>query len=479
MADYESHYSGPQIDEAIGRALSFKPEEIGVKKILTEVNSPQNLNDVYELGYYTVEHFSNGPANIGNVSPIQLQVTSTREGSGAITLVQTIPITTGYAFRTSTNGGSDWSDWTVSTDPAFLVTGGSTESVEGSAVPVCKNYTITSAAAVVANNAEFRIRLHAPNSQDAKITVNGKGPYDMVNSMGQPMQLGDNEAGAFVIMYFNGDPINDDNSNIGKQGKFHLIGAPTLGTRERNLIEEYNIRMHGLGDGTDDTQGKDSVWWDIDTDPSHMVSPRILAAKDLKAEPDPNSPRRVVAAKLTLEKANALDGLANSMMVLTDAQGRVTTTDALSTDVIKSISALRNESNKDKLIAVGADGNFYATGATKDAVEGVGKLTASKALTTDGTGKITASTTDAAKIDALQTVGNDKAMITDAQGKPKGSAASATQIDSIGSLAASQLVMTDASKKFVSVAFPKDQGANIVWADPAHQTTSTDTPALS
>ncbi len=451
MANYTSSHSGPQIDEGVRRALEFSQEDVGMKVLKSSLNAPYNLNDVIEPGFYSVEYFENAPSSVSKQRPIQMQVTVQQDDSGRDILTQTLPTAGGNAFRSSKDGGSNWDDWTVTAEPAFLETTGDL-SVDGT---YCEHYSVDSSAAIVANNAQFSLKIHAPCAASPTLAVNGKdNVYDIVDSKGVKLRQNDLIAGSYVMLYFGGIPWNYEHSNQDAIGKFYLIGAPVVSDNDRFQIDEYDVRLHGESD--DDTIGQDSTWWRIDSE--KLMSDRVLVSHDPKE--DKRTPRRIVASHLSLDQANAVSDLGASSMVMTDSDGKVTTTDGLSTAVVKSIHDLRNEENVRKLVAVDASGLFYTADVTSENVAEMGHLAPNQVVVTNAEGQPSDSNVPTEKLTALGALSNSGAVVTDANGRVVSSTTTAAEIKALGDLSANGLVITDANGAVKSVASSANVAAN-------------------
>lgn len=119
MANYRTQYSGPEIDEAIGKALAFDPDSIGCIKLESVVNSPYDINTCVEPGSYQADYITNGPVGIGDISPINFDVYKSTSGASNVVLTQVVKLSSSTATRTSNDGGSNWTDWVIATEPAF------------------------------------------------------------------------------------------------------------------------------------------------------------------------------------------------------------------------------------------------------------------------------------------------------------------------------------------------------------------------
>ena len=56
MSDYLSKYTGPIIDEAIGKILAFDPNIIAVKELVSTEGEPYDLDELIKTGMYTVSY---------------------------------------------------------------------------------------------------------------------------------------------------------------------------------------------------------------------------------------------------------------------------------------------------------------------------------------------------------------------------------------------------------------------------------------
>ena len=74
MMDYQSKYSGPQIDEAVGRSFEIDMSTNGWIKLKTSENDPYNLDYLQSIGNYTIFYFEGGTAEMNAVLPLKISV---------------------------------------------------------------------------------------------------------------------------------------------------------------------------------------------------------------------------------------------------------------------------------------------------------------------------------------------------------------------------------------------------------------------
>ncbi len=460
MADYRTSYSGPEIDEAIGKALAFDPDSIGCIKIETLVNNPHDINTSVIPGSYQADYITNGPVGIGDVSPINFDVFKSSDSSNVI-LTQVIKLSSGTATRTSSNGGGDWSDWVIASDPAFLETSGDLS--DG----VCLQYKVNSSTAIVADKAQFTLKIHAPCGDGATLSVNGSDPYDIVNSMGNKLSKGDYIAGSYIDLYFSGAPSGED------KGKFFAIGSGGMSSDDR---EDFNeIVDHFKPSDNYDHTGEGVTWHDLDS-PS-IDGDRMVATKNYSTTA--STPRRLVATNMTISQANALAALNPNMAVTTDSGGLLSTALGVAAKYIQALGNLNTSSNMGKILAssgsdgsvvstgiptsklaalatmgkgpsilgIDSNGNLYDTGLAPDNVAQIASLNPNIVLITDGSGKLTSggSSTAITKLTGLhgKSSAYSKVMVTDGNGDASTSSITSAQLANMVMYDANERVLLD------------------------------------
>ena len=103
---YKSMYSGPQIDEALAKAAEIADQVNGWTKLPSTTDTPVNLNNVTNLGNYTVDNFTNGPSV--SVTPLNVSVFAL----GGANRYQITHIGNDTYQRSYNRESSVWSKWT-------------------------------------------------------------------------------------------------------------------------------------------------------------------------------------------------------------------------------------------------------------------------------------------------------------------------------------------------------------------------------
>lgn len=445
MADYRTQYSGPEIDEAIGKALNFDTDSIGCLKVESLPNSPYDINTCVKPGSYQADYITNGPVGLGDVSPINFDVYKSSDGSNVV-LTQVVKLSSSTATRTSNDAGSNWTDWVISTEPAFLETSGDLS--DG----VCLQYKVSSSSAVVADKAQFTLKLHAPCGDGSTLSVNGSQNYQIVNSMGNQLSKGDYIAGSYIDLYFSGTASGED------VGKFFAIGSGGMSTSDREDFDE--IVDHFKPSENYDTTGEGISWHDIDS--ASIDGDRVVATRNFSTSKA--TPRRLVATNATISQVNAMAALNPNMAVLTDAGGLLSTSHGVASKYItalgnlnaagnmgmilgssasdgsvtstgiptEKLEALKTMGNGPSVIGIDADGNLYDTGVKPDYLTSITALSPNVALITDSSGKVVAggSSTAITKLTALhgKSSAYSKVMITDGSGDASTSSITSAQL---------------------------------------------------
>lgn len=466
MADYRTSYSGPEIDEAIGKALAFDPDSIGCVKIESLQNSPYDINTSTIPGSYQTDYITNGPVGIGDVSPINFDVFKSSSGSNVV-LTQVIKLTSGTATRTSDDGGSNWSDWVIASDPAFLETTGDLS--DG----VCLQYKVNSSTAIVADKAQFTLKLHAPCGDGATLSVNGSQNYDIVNSMGNKLSKGDYIAGSYIDLYFSGAPSGDP------VGKFFAIGSGGMSSSDR---EDFNsVVDHFKPSDNYDHTGEGVTWHDIDS--SSIDGDRVVATKNYSTTA--STPRRLVATNATISQVNALAALNPNMAVTTDSGGLLSTAIGVASKYIQALGNLNTSTNMGKILASSSsDGSVVSTGIPVSKLQALATMGKGPSiLGIDSNGNLY--DTGLAPTDVGQTASLDPnvALITNGSGKltSGGSATAITKLTSLHgkSSAYSKVMITDGNGDATTSTITSSQLANLVIYDSTERVLVSDLPDLS
>lgn len=114
---YKSRYSGPQVDEALSRALLFDPTENGWIHLPSEKESPIVLSHLFSIGNFIVEHFIDTPDEISNLCPINISIF---ENNGK--LIQSIPFLSKVYHREYNKQNLEYGEWkcTKATNTIFI-----------------------------------------------------------------------------------------------------------------------------------------------------------------------------------------------------------------------------------------------------------------------------------------------------------------------------------------------------------------------
>lgn len=466
MADYRTSYSGPEIDEAIGKALAFDPDSIGCVKVESQKNAPYDINTSIVPGSYQADYITNGPVGIGDISPINFDVFKSSDSSNVV-LTQVINLSSGTATRTSTDGGSNWSDWVIATEPAFLETTGDLS--DG----VCVQYKVSSPSAVVADKSQFTLKLHAPCGDNATLSVNGSDPYAIVNSMGNSLSKGDYIAGSYIDLYFSGAPSGED------VGKFFAIGNGGMSSSDREDFD--NIVDHFKPSDNYDHTGEGVTWHDIDS--SSIDGDRVVATKNYSTSAA--TPRRLVATNATISQVNALSALSPNKAVLTDSGGILTTADSVASKYIQALGALNTSGSMGMILTSSkSDGSIVSSGVPLDKLSPLatmGKGPSILGIDSDGNLYDTAlSPTDVGQLSSLQP---NTVMVTDGQSKivSGGSSTAITKLTALhGKTSAySKVMVTDGNGDATTSTVTSAQLATLIIYDSDERVLVTDLPALS
>ena len=467
MANYRTQYSGPEIDEAIGKALAFDPDSIGCIKLESVVNSPYDINTCVEPGSYQADYITNGPVGIGDISPINFDVYKSSSGASNVVLTQVVKLSSSTATRTSNDGGSNWTDWVIATEPAFLETTG--DLTEG----VCLLYKVSSSSAVVADKAQFTLKLHAPSGDKAKLSVNGSQGYEIVNSMGNPISKGDYIAGSYIDLYFSGQPSGDD------VGKFFAIGGGGMSSADREDFED--IKDHFNPSDDYDHTGEGTIWHDLDS-PS-ISGDRLVATRNFSTTAA--TPRRLVAINATIPQGNALATLNPNMAVLTDSGGLLTTANGVASKYITALSALNTAQNMGKILASSAsDGTIVSTGVDASKLAPLANIkTGPTMLGVDSNGNLYDTGLSPSDVGQTASLDPNVAIITNGQGKltSGGSSAAITALTSLHgrSSAYSKVMVTNGSGDASTSTITSAQLGLLIMYDEDERVLVSDLPALS
>lgn len=74
MKDFQSQYSGPQIDEAVGRSFEIDMSTNGWVKLKSSEDDPYSLDYLFSMGNFTIFYFEGGTPEMDEVSPIKISV---------------------------------------------------------------------------------------------------------------------------------------------------------------------------------------------------------------------------------------------------------------------------------------------------------------------------------------------------------------------------------------------------------------------
>ena len=117
MSYYQLDYSGPEVNEAIGRVLEEEPMDPNVshiKDLESTETVPYDLNQLMETGIFRCMYLdpSTVPEEVANTHPVFIFAAS-MEGSSPGTgyVSQTITVGLKNFTRTSTDSGQSWSEW--------------------------------------------------------------------------------------------------------------------------------------------------------------------------------------------------------------------------------------------------------------------------------------------------------------------------------------------------------------------------------
>lgn len=466
MADYRTSYSGPEIDEAIGKALAFDPDSIGCIKVESQKNSPYDINTSVIPGSYQADYITNGPVGIGDISPINFDVFKSSDSSNVV-LTQVIKLSSGTATRTSSDGGSNWTDWVIASEPAFLETTGDLS--DG----VCVQYKVTSPTAVVADKAQFTLKIHAPCGDKATLSVNGSEPYAIVNSMGNSLSKGDYIAGSYIDLYFSGAPSGDD------VGKFFAIGSGGMSSSDREDFDE--IVDHFKPSDNYDHTGEGVTWHDIDS--SNIDGDRVVATKNYSTSAA--TPRRLVATNATISQVNALSALSPNKAVLTDSGGILSTADSVASKYIQALGALNTSTNMGMILASSkSDGSVVSTGIPMEKLAPLASMGKGPSiLGIDSSGNIYDTALSPEDVGQLASLDPNIVMITDGTGKiiSGGSSTAVTKLTALHgkSSAYSKVLVTDGNGDATTSSITSAQLATLIIYDSNERVLVTDLPALS
>ena len=117
MSYYQLSYSGPEVDEALGRVLNEEPADPNVshiKDLESTETVPYNLDNLVETGIFRCMYLDPAtvPEEVAKAHPVFIFAASVEGASpGTGYTTQTITIGLKNYTRSSSDGGTSWSEW--------------------------------------------------------------------------------------------------------------------------------------------------------------------------------------------------------------------------------------------------------------------------------------------------------------------------------------------------------------------------------
>lgn len=107
--DFESSFSGQEIDEAVGRGLGLNPFGNGWVKLTSTATSPIDLGTVFNPGNYSAVFVTGIPAKIQGISPVNFSVVNVPWGTQPnLAQVITYADMTYYRYKVGTTWDTNW-----------------------------------------------------------------------------------------------------------------------------------------------------------------------------------------------------------------------------------------------------------------------------------------------------------------------------------------------------------------------------------
>lgn len=223
MADYTSQHTGSAIDQGVQIALEWDPAIIGCRRVTSTMSAPLNMDTFLTPGSWVVDYYTNGPLNLLNYTPLPFSVSEAYDGSTLEKVTQSVDVETVKAYRTYTVATKSWSSWVEQGFPKVVTSSGTSD-----------NVVINDTSVGIGDLKEITIQLANTLNENAKITVNGKGPYALRMPDGKGVCGNIFKSGSFIKVIFSSS-----------MSSFYLIATPIPNDLAETL-EAYGGRIQGL-----------------------------------------------------------------------------------------------------------------------------------------------------------------------------------------------------------------------------------------
>lgn len=337
MADYPLHFSGAQVDEAIGIALNLEKSItdsglVGCVNLTPKSDSDSvNLDTLTTVGVFTADKYSGGPTfstdNTAGVAPLQISVTKTVTSAGVVDkYYQYVTVNGKMAYRSKGASDSAFGNWIVAAQNQIVTATSVTTDGNGRTTlyRISGDFTVANQLGLVAI-------IPNKNAAGAKLIIDTT-QYSLYTSDGNT--LGDDvlTANSYVQLYCSVVTVGSTTTT-----SFYAIGAS--GTTALNAaITEIKGQI-----GTPAASG---VLYNSGT----STNPKFDATNMTKNEADAihalttnknfilasSSAGLVVASSLTTTQANAIGSLLDNQLVISQYK---TTGDSSTPVVLKNFVA--------------------------------------------------------------------------------------------------------------------------------------------
>lgn len=113
MNNYQSKFTGPQMDSAIEKAIVFDPNATGYIKLASTATTPINLNLLTGIGNFTFTYFTHSDISFTDIHPLNISIMII---NGIVT--QLVIIINKIYLRTYEN--SNWSSWGQTSTASYI-----------------------------------------------------------------------------------------------------------------------------------------------------------------------------------------------------------------------------------------------------------------------------------------------------------------------------------------------------------------------
>lgn len=227
MADYTSRHTGQSIDHGVQIALDWDPKIIGCKRVESTMSAPLDLDTFFTPGFWVVDYYTNGPLNLLAYTPLPFSVSATYDGSTLEKVTQSVDVETVKAYRIYTFSTKSWGSWVEQGFPKVIKGNGTSD-----------NIIINDSTIGISDLKEITIQLSNTLNENAKITINGKGPYLIKMPDNKSIAGNTFYAGSFIKVIFSSSA-----------NAFYLIATP-IPDNLADTLEQYGGRISGLEEKT-------------------------------------------------------------------------------------------------------------------------------------------------------------------------------------------------------------------------------------